>query len=107
MAALFLVAALVGMAGFWVATAARVPGTSPLAQLFSGAWIVTFVLASVLMWRRSRAAPFVFLVALGFPVVLMQFAFPGGQALVPSLIAATLVGLFGYRYLRNAGQRLA
>jgi len=105
--AVCLVAGLVGIAGFWVATEARVPGTSPLAQLFTMAWSITFILVSVLMWRRSRLAPLVFLVAMGFPVVLMRFIFPGGQPFVPSLIAASLVALLGYRYLRRAGHQSA
>ena len=105
--AVCLVAGLVGIAGFWVATEARVPGTSPLAQLFTMAWSITFILVSVLLWRRSRLAPLVFLVAMGFPVVLSRFIFPGGQPFVPSLIAASLVGLLGYRYLRRAGQQSA
>ena len=95
--ALCLVAGLVGVAGFWVATEARVPGTSPLAQLFAMSWSITFILVSVLMWRRSHLAPLVFLVAMGFPVVLMRFVFPGGQPFVPSLIVASIVGLIGYR----------
>ena len=104
---LCLVAGLVGISGFWVATEARVPGTSPLAQLFTMAWSITFILVSVLMWRRARLAPPVFLVAMGFPVVLMRFVFPGGQPFVPALIVASVVGLLGYRYLRRTGQRLA
>ena len=74
--ALCLIAGLAGIAGFWVATEARVPGTSPLAQLFTMAWSITFILVSVLMWRRSRLAPLVFFVAMGFPIVLMRFIFP-------------------------------
>ena len=105
--ALCLIAGLVGIAGFWAATEARAPGASPLAQIFTLAWSMTFLLVSVLMWRRSRLAPGVFLVAMGFPVVFMGFLFPGGQAWVPSIIAAALLGLVGYRYLRRAGQRLA
>jgi hypothetical protein len=46
-------------------------------------------------------------VAMAFPVVLMRFVVPGGQAFIPSFIAASLVGALGYRYLRRAGQRLA
>jgi hypothetical protein len=105
--ALCLIAGLAGLAGFWVATEAGAPGTSPLAQLFTMAWSIAFILVSVLLWRRSRIAPPVFLVAMAFPVVLMRFVVPGGQAFVPSLVAASLVGVLGYRYLRRAGQRLA
>ena len=104
---LCLVAGLVGIAGFWIATEARAPGTSPLAQIVTTAWSITFLLISVLLWRRSRLAPVVFFMAMGFPVVVMGFLFPGGQAWVPSIVAASLIGLLGYRYLRRAGQRLA
>jgi hypothetical protein len=105
--ALCFVAGLVGIAGFWVATEARVTGTSPLAQLFTMAWSIAFILVSVLMWRRSRLAPPLFLVAMGFPVVLMRFVFPGGQPFVPALIVCSVVGFLGYWYLRRTGQRLA
>ena len=105
--ALCFVAGLVGIAGFWVATEARVAGTSPLAQLFTMAWSIAFILVSVLMWCRSRLAPPLFLVAMGFPLVLMRFVFPGGQPFVPALIVCSVVGLLGYWYLRRTGQRLA
>jgi hypothetical protein len=95
------------IAGFWLATAARVPGTSPLAQLFTLTWSVTFVLAGVLMWRRSSLASLLFLVAMGFPVYLSRFVVPGGQAFFPSLIVFSLVGLLGYRYLRGGSQQTA
>ena len=74
--AVCLVAGLVGVAGVWFATEARVPGTSPLAQLVTMAWSLTFILVSVLTWRRSRVAPLVFLVAMGLPVVLILVRFP-------------------------------
>ena len=70
-------------------------------------WSIAFILVSVLMWRRSRLAPPLFLVAMGFPVVLMRFVFPGGQPFVPALIVCSVVGLLGYWYLRRTGQRLA
>jgi len=38
--ALCLIAGLAGLAGFWVATEAGAPGTSPLAQLFTMAWSI-------------------------------------------------------------------
>ena len=102
-----LVAGITGIAGFWVATEARVPGTSPLAQLFTSAWSVAFILTSVLMWRQSRLAAPAFLAATGFPLVVSWFLFPGGKFFVPSLIVTSLIGLFGYQYLRRHGQRLA
>jgi hypothetical protein len=91
--AMCLVAGLAGGGGFWIATEARVPGTSPLAQLFTLAWSITFILTGVLMWRRSSLAPPVFLVAMGFPVYLSRFVVPGGQAFVPSVIVMSFVGL--------------
>ena len=99
---LCLTAGLAGIAGFWLATEARAPGTSPLAQLFTMAWSITFILAGVLMWRRSSVASVLFLVAMGFPVYLSRFVVPAGQAFVPALIVFSLLGLLGFRYLRRA-----
>jgi hypothetical protein len=104
---LSLVAGLLGIAAFWAATEARVAGTSPLAQLFTMAWSLTFLIVTALIWRRSRVAPLVFLMAMGFPAVLMRFIFPGGQPFVPSLVVAVLIGVFGCRYLRRANQQFA
>ena len=107
MAAVCLVAGLIAVAGFWVATEARAPGTSPLAQLFTLAWSITYILASALMWRRSRFAPPLFAVATGFPAALLSFIFPRGELFFPSLIVTAVIALFGYRYLRRESQRLA
>jgi hypothetical protein len=107
MVGLCLVAGLAGIAGFWLATEARTRGTSPLAQLFTMAWSITYILTGVLLWRRSRLVPLVFLVALGFPVVLSRFLVPGGQAFLPSLIVVAFVGLLGARYLRRRNQQLS
>jgi hypothetical protein len=104
---LSLVAGLLGIAAFWAATEARVAGTSPLAQLFTMAWSLTFLIVTALIWRRSRVAPLVFLMAMGFPAVLMRFIFPSGQPFVPSLVVAVLIGVFGCRYLRRANQQFA
>jgi hypothetical protein len=107
MGAVCLAAGLTGIAGFWVATEARVPGTSPLAQLFTLAWSITYILTSVLVWRRSKLAAPTFLAALGFPVGVSWFIAPDGQFFLPSLIVTSLVALFGYRYLQREGRRLA
>ena len=104
---LCLTAGLAGIAGFWLATESRAPGTSPLAQLFTMAWSITFILTSVLMWRRASVAPVLFLLAMGFPVYLSRFIVPGGQAFLPSLIVFSLIGLLGYKYLRGRSQQPA
>jgi hypothetical protein len=91
-----------GVAGFWLATEARAPGTSPLVQLFTTAWSITFVLTGVLLWRRSSFASVLFLVAMGFPVYLSRFVVPGGQAFLPALIVFSFLGVLGYMYLRRA-----
>ena len=96
---LCLTAGLAGIAGFWLATEARALGTSPLAQLFTMAWSITFILTGVLIWRRSGVASVLFLLAMGFPVYLSRFVVPGGQAFLPALVVFSLLGLLGYRYL--------
>jgi len=103
-----LLVGLAGIAGFWVATEARTPGTSPLAQLFTLSWSITYIAASVLAWRRSRFAAYAFLAAMGFLVFLLQRIFPGGQGVqIAPLVVTFLVAVFGYRYLRRESQRLA
>ena len=106
MGAVCVVAGLAGIVGFWVATAGRGPGSSPLAQLLTLAWSITYILTGVLMWRGSRLAVPAFLAALGFPVVVSWFLVPGGTFVLPTLIVTSLVASFGYRYLRREGQRL-
>ena len=98
---LCLTAGLAGIAGFWLATEARVPGTSPLAQLFTMAWSITFVLTGVLLWRRSSVASLLFLVSIAFHVVLVRFVVPGGQAFLPAVSVFSVLGLLGYRYLSH------
>jgi hypothetical protein len=49
MATAFLVIGLAGIAGFWAATKARMPGTSPLMQLFTAAFSLTFIGTGVLI----------------------------------------------------------
>ena len=108
MGVVFLLVGIAGIAGFWVATEARTPGTSPLAQLFTLSWSITYIGASVLAWRRSRFAASAFLAAMGFLVFLLQRIFPSGEGVQLAPLAVTfLVAVFGYRYLRRAGQRLA
>ena len=99
MVVLCLAAGLAGIAGFGLATEARAPGTSPLAQLFTLAWAITFILTGVLMWRGARLASLLFVAAMVFPIELARLVVPGGQAFVPALIVFSLLGLLGYRYL--------
>lgn len=101
MAGVCLVVGLLGIAGFLVATAGRVPGTSPLAQLFTSALAITYIATAVLMWRRSRFAAPAFLVALVFPVFVARNIVPSGVLLVPSLMATSLASWLGFRYLRK------
>jgi hypothetical protein len=101
MAGVCLVVGLLGIAGFLVATAARVPGTSPLAQMFTSAFAITYIATSVLVWRRSRLAAPAFLVALIFPVVVSRNIVPSGALLLPSLLVTSLVAWRGYGYLRR------
>lgn len=105
MAMVFLVIGLAGMAAFWVATKARVPGTSPLMQLLTAAFGITFIGTSVLIWRRSRLAGAAFLVALAFPVYVARNIGPSGALLLPSVIVAALLAFPGYMYLRGERQR--
>ena len=107
MATVFLVIGLAGIAGFWVATKARMPGTSPLMQLVTAAYSITFIGAGVLIWRRSQLAAPAFLVALVLPVYVARYIVPSGALLLPSLIVAALIAFPGYLYLRREGQRPA
>jgi len=107
-AAACFAAGLGGIAGFWAATEARVPGTSPLAQLFTCAWSITYILAGVLTWRRSRFAPYAWVAALGLLVFLLWQIVPNDRLLLLGpLVLTALAALFGYRYLRRQRQRLA
>jgi hypothetical protein len=107
MATVSLVIGLAGIAGFWMASKARVPGTSPLMQLFTSALSITFIGTSVLMWRRSRLAAPAFLVALVFPVIVARNIVPSGALLLPSVVVAALLAFPGYLYLRRQGQQPA
>jgi hypothetical protein len=105
--AVCLVVGLLGIAGFVVATAGRAPGTSPLAQLFTSALAITYIVTGVFVWRRSRLAAPAFLVALVFPVFVARNIVPSGELLLPSLVAASLAAWLGFRYLWSQGQRPA
>ena len=107
MSAACLTVGVAGVVAFWAATEARGPGTSPLAQLFTSALSITYILTSVLMWRRSRFAAPAFLVALGFPVILSWYILPGVPISLPTLAVTFLVGLLGFWYLWRVGQRPA
>ena len=103
LAATFLAVGLVGIVAFLGAliTWLRTAGTSPLATLLTLAWSCTFVLTAILMWRRSRYAAPVFLVAMGFLMFLLSSIFPGGQLLLLPLFAViALFAFLGYRYLK-------
>src|SRR5262245_24255326 len=107
MTTVFLVIGLAGIAGFWGATRARMPGTSPLMQLISAAFSITFIGTSALICLRSRFAAPAFLVALVFPVYVARNIVPSGALFLPSLIVAALLAFPGYLYLRREGQRPA
>lgn len=98
----FLLAmSLAGAVAVWAAWP-RTTNTSPLAALFAVTWTGVYLLAAILVWRRSPLAPIVFLAAVGLLLFPASFMFPGSQVLLPSLIVLLPVALFGIRFLRNA-----
>jgi len=101
LAGALLVAGLAGVAAFWAVLPTN-PGTSPLAALFALLWSCAYIVTAILTWRRSRLAPFSFLVAIGLLLFPAAFIVPGGQAIVPSALVIVLVAILGGRYLQTA-----
>ena len=101
LAAALLAAGLAGIAALWAAWP-RTPNTSPLAALLALVWSCTYIVTSLLTWRRSRLAAPAFLAALALLLPLFSRIFPGGQVLVGLSSVITFgVALLGYRYLRR------
>jgi len=101
LAVALLVAGLAGVAAFW-AVFPRTSNTSPLAALFALIWSGAYIVTAILTWRRSRLAPFSFLVAIGLLLFPASFILPGGPPVFPSVVVISLVAFLGYRYLRAA-----
>ncbi len=107
LAAALLAAGLAGVAAFWIAWP-RSSNTSPLAALLALLWSCTYIVTALLTWRRSRLAAPAFLAAMGLPLPLFWFMFPGGQLLLlPSFVIIFLFALLGYRYLSRARESAA
>lgn len=96
-----LAASLVGMAALWTVWP-RNANTSPLAALFAGLWSCTYLVAAILMWRRSHLAGVALVAAVALLLFPASFLFPGGQAFLPGVVVVALLALGGYRYLRNS-----
>jgi hypothetical protein len=101
LAGALLVAGLVGVAACW-AVLPTTPETSPLAALFALLWSCAYIVTAILTWRRSRLAPFSFLVAIGLLLFPASFIVPGGQAVFPAAMVIVLVAILGGRYLQTA-----
>jgi hypothetical protein len=107
LAAALLAAGLAGIAAFWAAWP-RTSNTSPLAALLALVWSCTYLVAALLMWRRSRLAAPAFLAAMGLLLPLFLFMFPGGHVpLLPPFVITLLLALLGYWYLRRARESAA
>ena len=100
LAGVFLVAGLAGVGASWAAWP-RTSTTSPLMALFALTWGCAYVITGVLTWRRSRFAAPAFVAAIGLLLFPARFIVPGGQLLVPSFVALTLIAFLGHRYLRR------
>jgi hypothetical protein len=95
---LFLLAGAAGILACWGAWP-RTSSTSPLMALFSLVWGCVYLATGVATWRRARVAAPLFVVAIGLIIFPARFLFPGGGALLPSLLVIVPVALVGYRYL--------
>ena len=103
LAGVFLVAGLAGFAAAWAAWP-RTAATSPLMALLALTWGCTYTAAALLTWRRSPFAAPVFVAAIGLLLFPARFLFPGGQMLVPALVALAVVASFGHGYLRRTSE---
>jgi hypothetical protein len=92
-----------GLAGLYVSWTAwpRTAGTSPLMALLALAWGLTYIVAGVLTWRRSRFAAVSFAAAMGLLLLPARFLVPGGELVIPAMIVLALVAVIGVWYLRG------
>jgi hypothetical protein len=102
-AGICLAAGLAGIIAFWGAVP-RTSNTSPLMALLALLWGCTYILTSILIWRRSRFAALAFLAAIALLLFPASLIIPGGRLFAPSFVVVTVVAFFGVRYLRKIRQ---